>query len=117
MEWLWPVLEDADSAREATRLAAIWAVILAVLSLGICVLAPPTLLGGFICTVYGVAAWRIWKGSRAWAVAAFVLCVTQGILVLLSLPIIWGLIMPFAFVALMNGVRATATMQKIADNQ
>jgi hypothetical protein len=60
--------------------------------------------------IYAVAIWRIWRGSQAWAIAALVLCVLQGILTLLTLPVIWALVIPFALIGLVKGVRGTAVL-------
>jgi hypothetical protein len=35
-------------------------------------------------------------------------------LVLLFLPLMWSMVLPFAFLALMNGVRATAALDRLA---
>jgi len=62
--------------------------------------------------IYGVAAWRLFYGSLAWAMAAFVLCALETLVVLITLPVVWSVVMPFAFVALINGVRGAVAMQK-----
>jgi hypothetical protein len=66
-----------------------------------------------ICIIFGVGAWRIWVGSQGWAIAAFATCIFEMILVLVLLPIMWGIVMPFAFLALMNGVRATTAIKRL----
>jgi hypothetical protein len=66
------------------------------------------------CAICGIAAWRVWRGSRAWGITAFVLCILQAILVVITPPVIWAIFMPSAFLALMNGVRGTASLQRLA---
>jgi hypothetical protein len=80
------------------------------------------LLGGnypieFVGVAYGVAAWRIWQASRLWAIAAFVLCILQTISAIVNLAVIWAMLMPFAFIALMNGVRGTVALQQLAEGK
>jgi uncharacterized membrane protein len=113
--WVWPVVEDAESAREAAHLAAVWTMILAGLNVLAGVLTGLNVIVALVCVIYGVAAWRVWRGSHPWAIAAFVLCILQAILVVISLPLIWGIFMPFAFLALMNGVRGTASLQRLTE--
>src|SRR5262249_46988612 len=117
-EFVWPVIEDKKSARDAASAAASWASLLALLNLGIATL----LFGGnwiveLVGVAYGVAAWRIWQGSRLWAIAAFLLCILQTISAIVNLAVIWAMLMPFAFIALMNGVRGTAALQRLGETQ
>src|SRR5262249_37444875 len=105
-------------ACDAASAAASWACLLALVNLA----AGTLLLGGnylieFVGFAYGVAAWRIWKGSRLWAIAALVLCIVQTISVIVNLAVIWAMLMPFAFIALMNGVRGTAALHQLAEGQ
>jgi hypothetical protein len=116
-EWIWPIVEDAPSAKETARYAAAWAAILCGLSTLASVLVGLNPIGLVICLLYGFAAWRIWKESQAWAILAFSLCILQTILVVVRLPLMWAIAMPFAFLALMNGVRATSALRNFADQR
>jgi hypothetical protein len=116
-DWIWPIVEDVPSARETARYAAAWAAMLCGLSTLAVLLAGLNPIAGAICVLYGIAAWRIWKESQPWAILAFALCILQSIPVLISLPLMWAIAMPFAFLALMNGVRATSALRNLADQR
>ncbi|HET9836730.1 MAG TPA: hypothetical protein VFR84_00755 [Candidatus Angelobacter sp.] len=114
-ELIWPIVDDVESATEAAHYAGAWSGILAGLNLLAAFAAglyPPSLLA--VCAIFGIGAWRIWEGSEGWAVTAFALCVVETIAVLLRMPLMWGIAMPFAFLALMNGVRATTALGRFA---
>lgn len=112
-EWIWPVVDDPESAREVTRFAAVWAAILCGLSALTAFLGGLNLVMTIIAILYGIAVWRIRNESLPWSVTAFVLCILQFILVVLTLPLLWSIAMPFAFLALLGGVRATNALQKL----
>jgi len=112
-EWIWPVVDDQASAKDTARYAAAWTAILCGLSTLASLLVGLNPIGLVICLLYGFAAWRIWKESQAWAILAFSLCILQAILVVISLPLMWAIAMPFAFLALMNGIRATFALQNL----
>jgi len=112
-EWIWPVVDDQASAKDTARYAAAWTAILCGLSTLASLLVGLNPIGLVICLLYGFAAWRIWKESQAWAILAFSLCILQAILVVISLPLLWAIAMPFAFLALMNGIRATFALQNL----
>jgi len=114
---VWPFVEDIESARETAHTAAIWSGVLTGFNLLTGVLAGLSIFVLVVCLVYGIAAWRIYQGSRAWAVTAFVLFVFQALLVLFRLPLIWSVLTPFAFLALMNGVRATSSLEKLEEKE
>lgn len=109
-ELVWPIVDDMESAKDAAHYAAAWSGVLFGMNVlgGGLHLIPLT-----ICAIFGVGAWRIWSGSQAWAIAVFSTCICEFILVLLLMPIMWGIVMPFAFLALMNGVRATTAMERL----
>src|SRR6476469_10141118 len=112
-EWIWPVVDDQASAKDTARYSAAWTAILCGLSTLASLLVGLNPIGLVICLLYGFAAWRIWKESQAWAILAFSLCILQAILVVISLPLMWAIAMPFAFLALMNGIRATFALQNL----
>jgi hypothetical protein len=113
-EWIRPVVEDVTSAKETALYAAVWAAILCGLTTLSILSAGLNPLGVVICLLYGVAAWQIWKGSQAWAILAFAICVLQTLLVVIVVPLLWPIAVPFAFLALMNGVRATSALRTFA---
>jgi hypothetical protein len=114
MDFVWPILEDIDSARDAARYAAAWTVVLCALWVLATALSGFALIANLICVLYGFAAWHIWHGSTVWSIIAFSLCILQTLLVLISLPLLWSIITPFAFLGLMNGIRATAAMERLS---
>jgi hypothetical protein len=96
-DFVWPVVDDAESAPAAAHFAAVWAIVLACLNLIVgMLLFHWSVVLGFAGVTYGLAAWRIWEGSYPWAIAAFVLCILQTALVLINLPVLWAVLMPFA---------------------
>jgi hypothetical protein len=106
-------LDELEAARGAAHLAAVWAGILGAFSV-IAGLAGGNVLFYIPAFFYGVAVWRIWRGSRAWAIVALVFCVLQGILTLMTLPILWAVVIPLALIGLMNGIRGTAVLSRLA---
>ena len=43
-----------------------------------------------------------------------VFCILQGILTLIKLPVIWAVLMPFALIWFVKGVRATGLLSRLA---
>jgi len=119
---IWPVIDDEDSAREVIRLAATYAGVLCMFTILANLLSAAferdLRLGAFVLPAFwAVCAWRIWNGSRPWAITAFVACSLLAVLTLLSLPLLWSVVMPFAFLGLMHGVRATSALRRFADER
>jgi hypothetical protein len=108
------LLDELEAARGAAHLAAVWAGILGALSV-VASLITGNVLFYVPAFCYGVAAWRVWRGSRPWAIVALVFCILQGILTLIQLPVIWAVLMPFALIWLVKGVRATALLSRLAN--
>jgi hypothetical protein len=120
--WLWPVIDDEASAREVARLAAVYAVIICTLSLfaGLLMTASAKDSNGSVFALpifWAICAWRIWNGSRAWAIAAFVVYLPMAILTITSLSLLWCIVLPFAFMGLVHGVRATSALRRFADER
>lgn len=111
-ELIWPVVDDYDSARQTSRYGAAWAWVLGGLTCIAAILAG-NLLFCLFSLFYAATGWGIWKGSVAASIVAFVLCVLQTIAIVISLPLMWAVVMPFAFLGLMNGVRGVVSMQKM----
>jgi hypothetical protein len=103
MDFLWPVLEDIESAKDALRYAAVISAVLCGYDLLFFHLSPVVMA---ICLVYAFAAWRIWKGSPAFAIAAFAILCLQS-------PRTFVVLLLFAFVGLMNGVRAAMAFERL----
>lgn len=103
MDFLWPVLEDVDSVKDALRYAAVVSAVLCGYDLLFFGLSPFVVA---ICIVYAFAAWRIWVGSPAFAIAAFAILCLQS-------PRTFVVLLLFAFVGLMNGVRAAIAFERI----
>lgn len=106
MSWIWPIMEDMETARESTHLAAVWAGILALLSVIGALLSRNPTIYGFVALCYLIVAWRVWCGSLPWAVVGSALCILDTVLSLMTLPLL-SFVMPFALLATINGLRAT----------
>ncbi len=110
-ELIWPVVDDYDSAQQTSRYGAAWAWVLGGLACIAAIVSGNSLL--FLFSVfYPITGWGIWRGSVAASIIAFVLCILQTIAVFISLPLLWSIVMPFAFLGIMNGVRGAVSMQK-----
>lgn len=109
-ELIWPDVDDYESAHQTSRYGAGWAWVLGGLA---CIVAILTgnLLFYLFSAVYAVTGWGIWRGAVAASIVAFVLCILQTIAVVISLPLMWAIVMPFAFLGLMNSVRGAVSMQ------
>jgi hypothetical protein len=110
-ELIWPAVDDYGSARQTSRYGTAWAWVLGGLACIAAILAGNSLFYLF-SLLYSVTGWGIWRGSVAASIGAFVLCILQTIAVVISLPLMWAIVMPFAFLGLMNGVLGVMLMQK-----
>jgi|SRR5215472_7197578 len=63
-------LDELEAARGAAHLAAVWAGILGAFWV-VASLITGNVLFYVPALCYGVAAWRIWRGSQPWAIMAF----------------------------------------------
>jgi len=112
--WAWPELVNEDSALDASHKAGGWAAFVAGLTVLLVVIgmltgsalmgiSPSALVDA---ALFGLVAWRVWNGSRPWAVAGLVLYLFE---------ILWnlthhhgvGLLTLIVVLALANGVRGT----------
>jgi hypothetical protein len=116
-EWIWPILEDMQSSERVARFAALWAGIIGVFSLIAGVLSGHYAIAAILGVLYATAAWRTARWSFGWSVTGFVLCVLQTIIAVIALPLLWSIIMPFAVLALMNGVRATIALRRFSEQK
>jgi len=103
MDFLWPVLEDIDAVKDALRYAAVISAVLCGYDLLFFGLSPFVIA---ICIVYAFAAWRIRAGSPAFAIVAFAILCLQS-------PRTFVVLLLFAFVGLMNGVRAAIVFERL----
>jgi hypothetical protein len=118
--WAWPEIVDEDSARSAAHYAGGWAAavagftaVLALISMASSStslkIGPSALLDA---ALFGVVAWRVWCGSRAWAVAGLTLyCLEIAYNVATNPPGV-GILTIIVVLALINGVRGTFTLHK-----
>lgn len=113
--WAWPEITDEESARSAAHMAGGWAaavtglttllVVINMLSssriLGI---GPSALLDA---ALFGIVAWRVWNGSRPWAIAGLSLYALEIAWNVVHNPPGIGILTIIILLALINGVRGT----------
>jgi hypothetical protein len=118
--WAWPEIIDEDSARDAAHMAGGWAGVVAgvtallaiisiVSSVRILGLGPLSLVDA---ALFGVAAWRVWNGSRAWAITGLVLYGLETLWGVVTHPPGVGVLTFIILLALINGVRGTLSLHK-----
>jgi hypothetical protein len=121
--WAGPEISDEDSARSAAHMAGGWAAVVAgltaVLSI-ISIAGSVSLMGaspmGLIdAALFGIVAWRVWNGSRAWAVTGLVLYCLEIIFNVISRPPGVGILTFIILLALINGVRGTFGLHKYVE--
>jgi hypothetical protein len=117
--WAWPEIIDEDSARDAAHKAGGWAAavagitaLLAVISLTGSSLFGITPLSLVDAALFGVVAWRVWYGSRAWAVAGLSLYSLEVLFSVINHPPGVGILTIIVLLALINGVRGTFALHK-----
>ncbi len=112
--WAWPEIVDEDSALDASHKAGGWAAFVAgltVLLAGIGMATGSVLMGigpsALVdAALFSLVAWRVWNGSRPWAVAGLALYLFE---------VGWnlthhhgvGILTVIVVLALANGVRGT----------
>lgn len=116
-DWIWPLIDDVESARRLARFGALWAGITGVISLIAGVLSGHYAIAAISFLLYATAAWRMSQWSFAWSVVGLSLCVLQTLMTLIALPILWSIIMPFALFALLNGMRATGALRRLPEEE
>jgi hypothetical protein len=121
--WAWPEIIDEDSARDAAHMAGGWAGVVA----GITTLfAVVSIFGGVSvmgirawslldAALFGVVAWRIWCGSRAFAVAGLSLYALEVLYGVVTHPPGIGILTIIVMLALINGVRGTFGLHKFEE--
>jgi hypothetical protein len=122
--WAWPEIMDEDSALDASHKAGWWAGVVggltglvAVISLvagtAVMGIGPAAL---FDAALFGIVAWRVWNGSRPWAVAGLALYLFE---------IGWnlthhhgiGILTVIIILGLVNGVRGTFALHKYREEK
>jgi hypothetical protein len=120
--WAWPEIIDEDSARDAARKAGGWAAVVAGLT-GLLALISLSGSSWFGITpwslvdaaLFGVVAWRVWNGSRAWAVAGLSLYSLEVLFSIVTHPPGVGILTIIILLALINGVRGTFALHKYVE--
>jgi hypothetical protein len=118
--WAWPEIIDEDSARSAAHVAGGWAGVVAGLTT---LLAVVSIAGGgsfmgigpwslIDAALFGVVAWRIWCGSRWFAVAGLSLYALEVVYSVATHPPGVGILTVIIMLALINGVRGTFGLHK-----
>jgi hypothetical protein len=121
--WAWPEITDEESAREAAHKAGGWAAavagltaLLALISLTGSVslfgITPWSLLDSVL---FGVVAWRVWCGSRPWAVTGLSLYCLEILFSVITHPPGVGILTFIVLLALINGVRGTFALHKYTE--
>jgi hypothetical protein len=121
--WAWPEIVDEDSARDAVHMAGGWAGVVAGLTT---LLAVISIFGGVSvmgirawslvdAALFGIVAWRIWCGSRAFAVAGLSLYALEVLYGVVTHPPGVGILTIIIMLALINGVRGTFGLHKFEE--
>jgi hypothetical protein len=121
--WAWPEVSDEDSARTAAHMAAGWAAVVAGVTTLVSLLSlagmfrmpgigPSSLLDA---ALFGLVAWRVWNGSRAWAVAGLALYCLEIVWSVVTHPPGVGILTVLILLALINGVRGTFGLHKFLE--
>jgi hypothetical protein len=121
--WAWPEIIDEDSARDAAHMAGGWAGVVAGLTTLFAVIS---IFGGVSvlgirawslldAALFGVVAWRVWAGSRAWAVTGLSLYCLEVLYGMVTHPPGVGILTIIIVLALINGVRGTFGLHKFIE--
>jgi hypothetical protein len=121
--WAWPEIIDEDSARDAAHMAGGWAGVVAgvtTLFAILSVFAGISVMGirGWSlldAALFAVVAWRIWCGSRAFAVAGLSLYGLEVLYSVVTHPPGIGILTVIILLALINGVRGTFGLHKFVE--
>ena len=121
--WAWPEIIDEDSARSAAHLAGGWAGVVAGLTTLLAVIS--IVSGGNImgigasalvdAALFGVVAWRVWCGSRWFAIGGLSLYVLEVLYNVVKHPPGVGILTVIIMLALINGVRGTFGLHKFEE--
>ncbi len=122
--WAWPEIIDQDSARTAAHTAAGWAIFVAGLTTLLAVIGMFTgpVMGITAsalvdAALFGVVAWRVWNGSRGWAIAGLALYSLEIIYNVVNHPPGVGILTILVVLALVNGVRGTFSLHKYEEER
>jgi hypothetical protein len=121
--WAWPEIIDEDSARDAAHKAGGWAGVVAGLTaiLAFISMSSGTSVMGINqwslidATLFAVVAWRVWCGSRPWAVAGLSLYCLGIAYNVVSHPPGVGILTIIILLALINGVRGTFGLHRFVE--
>jgi hypothetical protein len=73
-------------------------------------MVPP--LGLIDAALFAVVAWRVWNGSRAWAITGLVLYSAEVLMNIVTRPPGVGILTVIVYLALINGIRGTFGLHK-----
>jgi len=121
--WAWPEIIDENSARDAAHMAGGWAGVVAGLTTLFAIIS---IFGGISgmgirawslldAALFAVVAWRIWCGSRAFAVAGLALYGLEVLYGVVTHPPGIGILTVIIMLALINGVRGTFGLHKFEE--
>ena len=121
--WAWPEIIDEDSARDAAHKAGGWAGVVAGLTTLFAIIS---ILGGVSvlgirawslldAALFAVVAWRVWAGSRAWAITGLSLYCLEVLYGMVTHPPGIGVLTVIIVLALINGVRGTFGLHKFQE--
>jgi hypothetical protein len=121
--WAWPEIIDEDSARDAAHMAGGWAGVVAGITT---LLAVVSIAGGvrFMgigasalvdSALFGVVAWRVWCGSREFAIGGLSLYALEVLYNVVKHPPGVGILTVIIMLALINGVRGTFGLHKFEE--
>jgi hypothetical protein len=121
--WAWPDIHDEDSARSAAHVAGGWAAAVAIITallVLINLLSSSQIMGiGRLALIdsalFAIVAWRVWVGSRAWAVTGLVLYAFEITWNVVTHPPGVGILTIIIVLALINGVRGTFSLHKFLE--
>jgi hypothetical protein len=121
--WAWPGIVDEDSARSAAHVAGGWAYVVGGLTalLTVISIASSTSIMGMSpwsfldAALFGVVGWRVWNGSRPWAIAGLVLYCLEVAMNVIEHPPGVSILSIIILLALINGVRGTFALHKYVE--
>jgi hypothetical protein len=118
--WVMPEIIDEESARDAVHKAGGWAAFVGGLTalLAIISMATSNSIMGIgssaliDAALFGIVAWRVWNGSRAWAIIGLALYSVEVVFNVIRHPPGIGILTIIVYLALINGVRGTFSLHK-----
>jgi hypothetical protein len=121
--WAWPEIIDEDSARDAAHVAGGWAYAVAGLTALLAIIGmvgSTTIMGiGPLALIdavlFAVVGWRVWNGSRPWAVTGLALYCLEIVFDVINHPPGVGILTIIVLLALVNGVRGTFALHKYVE--